>query len=199
MIRRRLLLRNVRTWDVVQSKINIAGRGESRMMKRAYLFLLILFLAGCTSQTPQHNRAKELGLDYSEKHFQVYVTGERKLGSDENFELYGHVKPVKKIIDLGQQFELSREGIYSLSAVLTEIDKDHYRLKGHYVGKDRIGNGIDMDLDVVIPFGIHGGTHYFQDPKMEHMSSAGLHNDYLSIQKIEKRNLPGMTNAGDGG
>jgi len=167
-------------------------------MRKTHLLVLFLFLAGCTSQTPQHDRAKELGHDYSEKYFQVYVTGERKLGTNENFELYGHVKPVKKIIELGQQFELSREGIYSLSAVLTEIDKDHYGLKGHYVGKDRIGNDVDVDFDVVIPFGIHGGTYYFQDPKMEHMSSAGLHNDYLSIQKIEKKDLPGMTNPSDG-
>jgi hypothetical protein len=167
-------------------------------MRQIFLFTLLLFLAACSSQTPQHDRARELGRDYSEKYFQGYVTGERKLGTDDDFDLYGHIKPIKEIIELGQPFELSREGVYSLSAVLTEIDKDHYRLKGHYVGKDRIGNDIDTDLDVVISFGIHGGTHYFQDPKTENMSSAGLVNDYLSIQKIEKSDLPGATSTDDG-
>lgn len=166
-------------------------------MRKVFLFMLFLFLTGFTSKTPNHDRAQELGFDYSQRHFEVHITGERKLGSDENFEIFGRIKPVKKIIEVGEQFDLSKNGIYSLSAVLTEVDYDHYRLKGHYIGKDRMGNDIDMDLDVVIPFGIHGGIHYFVDPKMEHMSSAGLHNDYLSIQKIKKKDLPDLRKAAD--
>ncbi len=141
---------------------------------------------GCNS-TPNYSRAKEVGRDYSTTAFDVSVTGTRSLGTNENYRIVGHILPVRKRVTLGESFELSRGDIIALSGTLTEIDKDHLRLTGHFKGLGPAQHPIDTDVDVTILLGIHGGIHYFRDPKNLYAAASG--NDYLEINKVEKKDL----------
>lgn len=158
---------------------------------RKHLVTCLLAMAvgiSCAScNTPNHDRAKEIGRNYSTTVFDVSVTGERPLGTTENYRIVGHILPVKKRIALGERFELARGDIISLSGVLTEIDKDHLRLVGHFKGMGPANHPVDIDVDVTIALGIHGGNHYFRD---RDLYAAAMGNDYLEIDKVEMMNLP---------
>jgi len=123
----------------------------------------------------------------------VSITGRRKLGSDDNYRIYGDIKPIRKIVELGKYFKLSKKGIISFDGAFTEIDKDHIRLKGHYIGKNNLDNDVDIEINEVVSFGIHGAIHYFKNPETKYMQGV-LPNDYINISKIEKNdfnNKPG--------
>lgn len=115
--------------------------------------------------------------------FNVSMTGNRSLGMDENYRIVGQILPVRKYVPLNEPFELSRGEIISLSGVLTKIDKDHLRLKGHFKGVGPAGRPIDADVDAAILMGLHCGIHYFQDPGSPNAAAAG--NDYLQIDKVK--------------
>lgn len=150
-----------------------------------FLIIIIFFsVVGCG--------AKKTGRNYSEKYFKVSITGERKLGSDDNYRIYGVIKPIGKIVELGKHFKLSKKGIISFDGAFTEIDKDHIRLKGHYIGKNNLGNDINIKIDKVISFGIYGALHYFKDPKSKYMQGV-FHNDYIRIRRLEKNDFTNMT------
>lgn len=145
-----------------------------------------ILCASCT--TPNYDRAREIGRNYSTTVFDVSVTGERPLGTNDNYRIVGQVLPVKKRINLGERFELTRGDIISLSGVLTEIDKDHLRLVGHFKGMGPANHPLDIDVDVSIALGIHGGNHYFRDPKNLYACAAG--NDCFKIEKVEIKDHP---------
>jgi hypothetical protein len=142
---------------------------------------------GCSS-TPNHDRAIELGRNYSTTVFDLSLTGTRPLGTDDNYRKVGHILPVQKRTTLGKNFELSRDNIISFTGVLTEIDEDHLRLKGHFKGVGPANKPLNVDVDILVGMGIHGGTHYFRGPKNLYASAGG--NDILRIGKIELKRLP---------
>jgi hypothetical protein len=168
-------------------------------MKRYTHVILVLLTCvigsscGCSS-TPNHDRAIEIGRNYSTTVFDLTLTGTRPLGTNENFRIEGHILPVTKRVKLGDQFTLTRGDIISLTGVLTEIDKDHLQLKGHFKGHGPLNRPIDIEVDIPIGMGIHGGTHYFRDPKNHALAAMG--NDNLSIRKIDVKELPNRV-AGD--
>lgn len=143
-----------------------------------------ILCASCN--TPNYDRAKEIGRNYSTTVFDVSVAGERPLGTNDNYRIVGHVLPVKKRINIGERFELTRGDIISLSGVLTEIDKDHLRLVGHFKGMGPANHPVDIDVDVSIAMGIHGGNHYFRDTKNLYACAGG--NDCFEIDKVEIMN-----------
>ena len=145
---------------------------------------------GCSS-TPNHDRAIEIGRKYSTTKFDLTLTGTRPLGTNENYRVVGHILPVTKRLTLGEKFELSRGDIISLTGVLTEIDEDHLQLKGHFKGIGPAGHPLDVEVDIRIGMGIHGGIHYFRDPKNLYAAAGG--NDHLYIRKIEVKELPNQS------
>lgn len=160
------------------------------MHKNFIAVLVAVMLAasyGCSS-TPNNDLAIDIVRNYSTTVFDVSVTGERPLETNDNFRIIGHVLPVKKRVKLGERFELTRGEIISLSGVLTEIDKDHLRLVGHFKGMGPANHPLDIAVDVSIAMGIHGGNHYFRDPKNLYACAAG--NDYLKIVRVEIKNHP---------
>jgi hypothetical protein len=159
-------------------------------MHRNLVMCLLALAVGsscASSNTPNYDRAKEIGRNYATTVFDVSVTGERPLGTNENYRIVGHILPVKKRIAIGERFELARGDIISLSGLLTEIDKDHLRLVGHFKGVGPANHPVDIDVDVTIALGIHGGNHYFRD---RDLYAAAMGNDYLEIHKVEMKNLP---------
>ncbi len=162
-------------------------------MVNKFLIIIIIFFSvvGFSSKTPSYDCAKKTGRNYSEKYFEVSITGTRKLGSDDNYKIFGQIKSIRKIVELGKHFKLSKKGIISFDGAFTEIDKDHFRLKGRYIGKNNFGD-VDIEINEVVSFGIHGAHHYFKDPKTKYMQGVS-HTDYISISKIEKNDFTNMT------
>jgi hypothetical protein len=142
---------------------------------------------GCSS-TPNHDRAIEIGRNYSKTVFDLSLTGTRPLGTDDNYRKVGHILPVQKRTTLGKHFELSRDNIISFTGVLTEIDEDHLRLNGHFKGVGPANQPLNVDVDISVGMGIHCGIHYFRDPKNLYAAAGG--NDLLRIRKIEVKELP---------
>lgn len=160
------------------------------------LIMAVLAISCGSSGTPNHDRAIEVGRDYSTNVFDLTLTGTRALGMNDDYRIVGHILPVRKRVNLGERFELSRGDIISVSGVLTEIDKDHLRFVGHFKGNGPAQHPLDVDIDVSVSLGIHGGQLYFRDPNNLYASAGG--NDYLEIDKIEKKDLPNISlNADD--
>ncbi|MEI6150105.1 MAG: hypothetical protein WCS01_13475 [bacterium] len=160
------------------------------MQKHIVACLLVSVLVtafGCSS-TPNHDRAIEIGRNYSTTLFDLTLTGTRPLGTNENYRMVGHILPIRKRVTLGERFELSRGDIISVSGVLTEIDRDHLRFVGHFRGVGPAQRPLDVDIDMPVSMGIHGGNLYFRDPRNLYAAAGG--NDYLEIDKIEKKDLP---------
>lgn len=175
----------------------IVGQEKMKMHTHIITGLVIAALAiscGCSS-TPNHDRSIEIGRNYSTTVFDLSLTGTRRLGTDKNYRKVGHILPVQKRVTLGEHFELSRGNIISFAGVLTKIDEDHLRLKGHFRGIGPAKRPLDVDVDISVNMGIHGGIHYFRDPKNLYAAAGG--NDHLYINKIEVKELPNKTSGGD--
>jgi hypothetical protein len=153
------------------------------MQKRFAVCLLAMAVGGsCVrNSTPNYAQANKLGLNYSTTVFDVSVSGSRPLGTNENYRIVGSILPVEKRITLGESFELRREDIISFTGVLTEADKDHLRLAGHFKGLGPANHPLDIDIDGTIALGIHGGIFYFRDDRY----AAAAPNDCLEIKKVK--------------